>query len=78
LGGLYLSYQVSKKELSEDSFHVGKSSRRRDPAEFSGTFWNISLVYKFCNLLYLLIGLQRNTIFSKSNQRATAFLQHFT
>jgi len=23
---------------------VGKSSRRRDPVEFSGTFWNISLV----------------------------------
>jgi len=26
---------------------VGKSSRRRDPVEFLGSFWNISLVYKF-------------------------------
>jgi len=33
---------------------VGKSSRRRDPAEFSGMFWNISLVYKFviCCIYY--------------------------
>jgi len=59
-----------------DSPDVGKSSRRRDPAELTGTFWNISLVYKFCNLLYLLIGLQRNTLYSRSNQRATQFLQH--
>jgi len=55
---------------------VGKSSRHRDPAEVSGTFWNIFLAYKFCNSLYLLIGLQRNTLYSKSNQRATAFLRH--
>jgi len=54
---------------------VGKSSRRRDPAEVSGTFRNISLVYKFCNSLYLLIGLPRNTLYSKSNQHATAFLR---
>ena len=53
---------------------VGKSSRHRDPAEVSGTFWNISLVYKFCNSLYLLTGLQRNTLYSKSNRPATAFL----
>jgi len=25
---------------------IGKSSQRRDLAEFSGMFWNISLVYK--------------------------------
>jgi len=36
-------------------------------------FWNISSV---CNLLYLLIGLQWNTLDSKSNQDATGFLQH--
>jgi len=33
-------------------------------------------IYKFCNLLYLLIGLQWNTLYSKSNQRATQFIQH--
>ena len=54
---------------------VRKSSRRYDPAEFSGTFWNFSLVYKFCNSLFILIGLQRNTPYSKTNQCATAFLQ---
>ena len=54
-------------------FIVGKSSQHRDPAEFSRTFWNISLV---CNLLYLLIGLQRKTPYSKSNQLATGFLRH--
>ena len=54
---------------------IGKSSRRRDPAEFSGTFWNTFLVYKFCNSLDILIGLQRNTLYSKSNQRATGFLR---
>jgi len=53
---------------------VGKSSRHRDPAEVSGTFWNISLVYKFCNSLYLLTGLQRNMLYSKSNQPTTTFL----
>ena len=37
-------------------WRVGKSSRRRDLAEVSGTFWN--------------------TFYSKSNQRATPFLQH--
>ena len=52
---------------------VGKSSRCCDPAEFSGTFWNISLVYKFCNSLYILIGLQQNMLYSKSNQRTTPF-----
>ena len=35
------------------------------------------LVYKLCNLLYSLIGLQRNTLYSKSNQRVTRFLQHY-
>ena len=44
-----------------------------DPVEVLGTFWNISLVYKFCNLLYLLIVLQRNMSYSKTNQCATAF-----
>jgi len=54
---------------------VGKSSRRYDPVEFSGSFWNSSLVYKLCNLLYSLIGLQWDTPYSKSNQRATGFLR---
>jgi len=55
---------------------VGKSSRRRDPVEVSGSFWNNSLVYKFKNSLDILIGLQRNTPYSKSNQLATGFLRH--
>jgi len=63
--------------MIEDVMIVGISSRCRDPVEFSGTFWSISLVYKFCNSLYLLIGLQRNTLYSKSNQCATAFLQQW-
>jgi len=33
------------------------------------------LVYKLCNPLDILIGLQRNTLYSKSNQRATGFLR---
>jgi len=51
---------------------VGIASRRRDPAEDSGTFWYISLVCKICNLLYILTGSQRNKFYSKPNQRATA------
>jgi len=39
-------------------------------------FWNVSLVYKSVNCYYLLIGLQRNTFYSKSNQRTTGFLRH--
>jgi len=54
---------------------VGKSSRRRDPAEFSGTFWNSYLVYKV-DIHCILIGLQQNTLYSKSNQRAIGFLRH--
>jgi len=34
------------------------------------------LVYKLCNSLDILIGLQRETPYSKSNQRATEFLRH--
>jgi len=46
------------------------------PTPWSGwIFRNISLVYKFCNSLYLLIGLQRNTLYSKPNQRVTPFSQ---
>jgi len=42
-----------------------------------GSFWNISLVYKFViSYIYLLIGLQRDTPYSKSNQHATRFLRH--
>ena len=39
------------------------TSRCCDPVEVSGTFWNLSLVYKICNLLYILTGLQRNVLF---------------
>jgi len=39
-------------------------------------FWNVSLVYKSVNCYYLLIGLRRNTFYSKSNQHATGFLRH--
>ena len=34
------------------------------------------LVYKLCDSLDILIGLQRDTPYSKSNQRATGFLRH--
>jgi len=37
-------------------------------------FQEPSGMYKVCNS-YPLIGLQRNMLYSKSNQRATAFLQ---
>jgi len=39
---------------------VGVSSRCRDPAEVSGTFWNLSLICKICSSLHVLIGLQSN------------------
>ena len=58
---------VSRRDVS-----IGKSSQHHNLAEFSGTFWNIVLVYKFCDIL---IGLQWNTFYSKSNQYATQFLQ---
>ena len=51
-------------------------SQCHDPAEVSGTFWNLSLIYKICSSLYVLIGLQRNILSSKSNQCATLFLWH--
>jgi len=38
------------------------------------SFWNISLVYKVVISCYLLIGLQWNMLYSKSNQHATRFL----
>ena len=44
-----------KNELLYNTPPVGKSNRRRDPVEVSGTFSNLSLVYKICNSLYLLI-----------------------
>ena len=44
-----------KNELLHNTPPVGKSNRRRDPVEVSGTFSNLSLVYKICNSLYLLI-----------------------
>jgi len=77
LGGVYLSCQVSK--LLKRVIRRRLSCWEIKPTPWSGwIFRNISLVYKFCNLLYLLIGLQRDTLYSKSNQRATAFLQHLT
>jgi len=60
-----------------NSIHVGKSSRRHDPLEVSGTFSNLFLIYKICSPLYLLIGLQRNTLYSKTNQPETAFLRQY-
>jgi len=42
----------------------------------SGSFWNISLVNKFVIGCYLLISLQWNILYSKSNQCATRYLQH--
>jgi len=36
------------------------------------------LIYKTCSPLHLLIGLQRNTLYSKTNQSATAFLRHIS
>jgi len=50
---------------------VGVSSRCPDPAEVSGTFWNLD------SSLYVLIGLQRNILYSKPNQRATPFLRQW-
>jgi len=47
---------------------LGKSSRRCDLAEVSGTFWNLSLVYKICNLLHILTGFAiEYTISSQTN-----------
>ena len=46
---------------------VGKSSRRCVLAEVSGTFWNLSLAYKICSSLYILIGLQRNTFYCQTD-----------
>jgi len=56
--------------------HVGISSQRRDLAEGSRTFCNLSFIYKICSSLYILIGLQTNMLYSKPNQRATPFLRH--
>ena len=56
---------------------VGVSSRCRDPAEVSGTFWNLSLICKICSSLHVLIGLQRNILYPKPNQRATPFLRQW-
>jgi len=52
------------------------SSRCHDLAEVSGAFWNLSLIYKICSSLYILIGLQRNILYSKPNQHATPFIRH--
>jgi len=60
--------------LSKDEQSVGKSSRRCDPAEVLGTFWNLSLVYKIFNSLYTPWFC--NGIYYFKNQRATAFLRH--
>ena len=56
--------------------HVGISSQRRDLAEGSRTFCNLSFIYKICSSLYILIGLQTNILYSKPNQRATPFLRY--
>jgi len=40
-------------------------------------FLEYFLVYKLCNLLDVLIGLQWNTPYSKSNQYVTRFMQHW-
>jgi len=49
---------------------VGKSSRRRDLAEFPGMFWNISLVYKFViHCIYLLVCNGIRLIPSQTNLR---------
>jgi len=41
-------------------------------------FLEYFLVYKLCNSLDILIGLQLNILYSKSNQHTTRFLQHTT
>jgi len=47
--------------ITPTDYCVGVSSQCHDPAEVSvsGTFWNLSLIYKICISLYVLIGLQR-------------------
>jgi len=53
-----------------DKTSVGKSSRRCDLAEFSGTFWNISLVYKFViHCIYSLVCNGIRLIPSQTNVR---------
>ena len=67
------SSMYNLKYYTEDT--VGKSSRHRYPVEVSGTFLNLFLIYKICSPLYLLIGLQKSTLYSKSNQRATVVIR---
>jgi len=57
--------------ICSTSEYVGKSSQCHDLVVVLEFF----LVYKFCHSLDILIGLQWNTPYSKSNQCATQFLQ---
>jgi len=75
--GLDDAYQGGLFAHQQQVYVLGNQADVMIHWKFSGTFLNLSLVYKICNSLYLLIGLQRNTLYSKSNQRATPFLRHY-
>ena len=61
--------------------HLGTFCWEIKPTQWSGwIFGNLleCLAYKSIIRYYLLIGLQRNTFYSKSNQHATGFLRHLS
>ena len=66
---LFLDANFKGRDISLKE-SVGKSSWHRDPAEFPGRFWNISLVYKFVICcIYSLVCNRIHFIPSQTNVR---------
>ena len=73
LPDLFLCSQITPRLIKQNNYWEIKPTPWSD--WIFGNLLECFLVYKICNQLYPLIGLQRNTPYSKSNQRATRFLR---